>query len=159
MLALSLHQYAVFCQPGITFDSRNYLTAAQSYAQEGVFRMADGRAFDAYPPLYPWLLSHFSPNLLSAVRGLNALFLTLSLSFYGYLSTRWIGAKPLRIMYLMSLLLATPPLFDTQFCLVRAFVYDISKFFILLLGKVLAQTCRASFVWAEPQRLTTLPDT
>ncbi len=73
-VAFFLHQYATFCQIGLTHDSYYFLAAARSFAQNFTFLNPNGTYFTNWTPLFPFLLAPIPDSFLGLFQGLVLLF-------------------------------------------------------------------------------------
>ena len=120
LLMVGLQQYATFYAPGITNDSEQYLIAAHSFSEKGIFLAKDGNYYGAHTPLYPMMLSIGIDHVLKWARMLNMVSLVAALWLMFLLGEKLIHHSVSRWLYQGSLALGTP---------------------ILLVG---------NFVWSEP---------
>lgn len=126
LLALGLHQYACACGISLTFDSFQYLNAAEDFAQHRAITMSDGSPFVAYPPFFPWVLSWFGENRLAWMPFFQGFLLVSNLSIWLYLGACYISSVFLRFIFGLSICLSAP------FLLIHSFLWSEPLFVCLL---------------------------
>src|SRR5688572_17596485 len=60
VISLLIQFYVTNCGLLLTYDSREYLSAANSFNEQGVFMGTDGTPYVFWPPLFPMILSLFA---------------------------------------------------------------------------------------------------
>jgi hypothetical protein len=64
LLTTIIYLYAVVCGLGLTPDSHAYMAAAKSFAISHQFNSTNGEPYTAWTPLYPFLLSFYTDNIV-----------------------------------------------------------------------------------------------
>lgn len=126
VLIISLQQYATYYAPGLTFDSRQYISAAHSFSERGVFLTEDGNYYVVQPPLYPVVLSLGGDHTLTWASILNMICLVGTLWIMFLLGEALFHYSISRWLYQGSLAFGTPLL------LIGNFVWSESLFLLLL---------------------------
>jgi hypothetical protein len=121
-----LHQYATFCAIGITYDSPFYVAAAQSFATKGVFLDHLGNAYTNWTPLFPVLLSLYTPNVPIYAKFLHLFSCLTTVYFLLLISKALINSWLLRVLFSVTIVFSTPLL------LVSSFLWSESIFIALL---------------------------
>ena len=108
-----------------TFDSSNYIHAAQTYANEGIMKEVSGNSLVHYPPLYPFILSIFPANPIPFAAFLNIFALTFSFILWAFISHRLLLSNIFFTLFLLLLAFSTPWL------LIGHFVWSEPVFILL----------------------------
>jgi hypothetical protein len=126
----SLFGYATYNGLAMTFDSWNYLEAAQSFTAHGELRNADGTPYTMWPPLFPVLLSTWARLTPLHWKWLQAGCLMVSLVLWGGLGQRLLTHKVLARLYVLALAFSTPWL------MCAGFLWSEPVFMLLFAGYV-----------------------
>jgi hypothetical protein len=131
--------YLLSIKAGIryTYDSVEYLVAAESFAKEGVFRNSDGTFFQHWPPLYPLMLSFFINNIQEFLITFNWICLLGTFCLMSWLATKTVDNRSLKILFCLTLVFGVP------LYLISKFAWS-EPFFLLLLSLQLCLLYRYS---------------
>ncbi len=126
LFALYLQQQACCCGILLTFDSWQYLSAAQCFIANEPLKMADGDPFIAYPALFPFVLSFFGKNPLPLLPTFWGILYFFNLSLWIYLGQCYLKDKLMHLCFCACLCLSTPLL------LVHSFLWSETLFISFL---------------------------
>lgn len=126
IISLLIQFYVTHCGLLLTHDSREYLSAAQSFGEEGVFNGTDGSPFVYWPPLFPVILSLFA-NPQTAMVWINMLVSALIGVLISRLAFRQLTTFGLRIGFLIGWMWGVHQL------LIAVFLWSELIFLLLLL--------------------------
>ncbi|HAS42140.1 MAG TPA: hypothetical protein DCS93_16810 [Microscillaceae bacterium] len=108
IVALGLQLYSTQCLPGITYDSKQYLSAADSFAQSRQLLNEKGKPHLAHTPLYAVTLSWLGANRLQWAKYLNTICLGITLLLFVYLGNCLLHNAITQWVFSMLLVIATP---------------------------------------------------
>jgi hypothetical protein len=124
--SICIQLYTSYCGVLLTDDSRNYLSAARSFASSGEFLSPDGSYFVAWPPLFPVLLS-WTSDPLPLWMIINVL-LKIAIGLFIYLiSTRFISNRSVQHLFTLACL------WGVHLTMISAFLWSELLFLLLLL--------------------------
>ncbi|MDX2301412.1 MAG: hypothetical protein NW226_01375 [Microscillaceae bacterium] len=103
-----LQQYGTFCSIGLTYDSLDYLHAAQDFAQGESMHNKNGSPYIERVPLFPILLSFLGDSKTLLASWINLLSLLLSLGIFFWLANEHIQSATIRVFFGLSLSFSTP---------------------------------------------------
>ena len=137
LLGICLHQWSTYYGLGTTYDSMNYLAAADSFRSSGTFVGVNGDPYLAWPPLFPLILSLFGEQMDLVSKFINS-------GLFGYLIFLWdriainlqLNAKS-RLLFSIILALGTPIL------MVHSFLWS-EPFFLVFLSLTIYILTKAS---------------
>lgn len=115
MTALLLQQYATFCQLGLTYDSQDYLHAAQSFREIGVLYNANQSLYVERPPLFPLSLALLGEQAEIYMRYINTLCLGILLVILYELGKLCISNVSFRLLFILTQIWGIPLLFVHSF--------------------------------------------
>ena len=130
IIALGLQLYSTHCAPGITYDSRQYLSSAQSFATNQQLLNEEGKPHLAHTPLYAITLSFLGKNRLQLSKYVNTICLAITLLLWLYLGNQVLTRDVYQWLFAIVLALATP------LQLVHHFVWSEPMFVMLLSASV-----------------------
>jgi len=126
LIAIGLQLYGTKCLSGITYDSKQYLSAAHSFAQNHQLLNEQGTPHLAHTPLYAVTLSLLGSNRLQWVKYLNTSCLVITLLLFIYLGNQLLQNKPFQWLFAGVLVAATP------LQLIHHFVWSEPLFLVFL---------------------------
>lgn len=130
IIALGLQLYSTQCAPGITYDSRQYLSSAQSFATNQQLLNEEGKPHLAHTPLYAITLSFLGKNRLQLSKYLNTVCLAITLLLWLSLGNQILTHSIYQWLFALVLVLATP------LQLLHHFVWSEPMFVMLLSASV-----------------------
>jgi hypothetical protein len=125
VISLLIQFYITNCGLLLTYDSREYLAAAQSFSEQGVFLGRDGGPYVFWPPLFPLILSFFD-DPAGAMVWINLVVSACIGVLIMRLASQHLNAFGLRIGFLMAWMWGVHQL------LISVFLWS-ELFFLLLL--------------------------
>ena len=126
IIAIGLQLYSTHCKPGITYDSRQYLSTAHSFAQSRQLLNEKGIPHLAHTPLYAIILSGLGPNRMQLSKYLHTVCLIITLWCFIYLANQVL--QSVYFQWLFAILLATA----TPLQLIHHFVWSEPVFLAFL---------------------------
>ncbi|MCS6822020.1 MAG: hypothetical protein NZ551_09130 [Microscillaceae bacterium] len=112
---IALHRYSQTCGIGLTYDSLNYLHASQTWLTKERLLNQDGTLFLQQPPLFPIILSFFSPYQQVISSWANTFCLVITVFFWFWIGKSYIYDIKWLSLYLWLLVWATPLFLVHQF--------------------------------------------
>jgi hypothetical protein len=146
--SIGLQFYGSYCGILLTDDSRNYLSAAESFRSSGEFKSPDGTYFVAWPPLFPMVLS-LLPDGAIAVQIFNIILKCIAGVALYDLSTKLIESRPLRIVFLLV------SLCGVHLTMISVFLWSELLFLSLMLANFLIAIRLNNFRFSLPLFLIT----
>lgn len=161
MLSIILEWYGRYCGFILTNDSLQYLSAAKSFSESGIFLSPDGSYYSYWPPLFPIILSWWDDpfltlsfiNLLSKVCIAIVLF-WLSITFFERTFYRilFLTASMLSVYITLISVFVWTELFFLALLLMNAYFalnYHKKRFFywLLVTGFLLCIQRNAGLFW------------
>jgi hypothetical protein len=104
--------------PGITYDSRNYLYAAESLQQKGILLGTDNTPLTAYAPVYPLILSLLRQlpfDFLQIIVFTQAALMAISVFFFGRICFPFFKNLLIFIAFYISIIFGSPLLLVFHF--------------------------------------------
>jgi hypothetical protein len=90
--------YSTWCGPGITYDSKDYIAAAESFRSSGELLNSDGKPFIAHAPLLPVLLSIPGGDLFFFIRIFHVILFGSTMMIIMMMLRTLIKAEQFRLM-------------------------------------------------------------
>lgn len=125
-LAVVLYTYANYCGLGLTYDSKDYLYAAETFAKNLELRNADNGLYVERSPIFPVFLSFLGQNRLFLSLYVNGLFLFFSLWLLYQVSSKLFQSNSILYLFLLS------QSFSIAHLLTHSFLWSEPLFLILL---------------------------
>ncbi|OJJ13916.1 hypothetical protein BKI52_44935 [marine bacterium AO1-C] len=108
IIAIAFQLYGVQCRPGITYDSKQYLSSAHSFSKNRQLLNEKGIPHLAHTPLYAVTLSLLGANRLQWSKYLNTICLTITLLVFIYLGNQVLQNSAFQWLFAIGLVTATP---------------------------------------------------